>query len=154
MAKIAGSLVFSIDEDFGKKLSKELKELHKRLGSLEELMDAIGEKLLDSTHERMSREEDPEGNRWQELSPNYAAAKKALYGDKLMLQITENLFSTLVWQSGSDFVQVGSPLIYSGTQQHGLPDKNVEARPYLGLSLEDERTVYELIEDYILEALA
>ena len=41
-------------------------------------------------------------------------------------------------------VEVGSNLVYAATHQFGDPDRRIPARPYLGLSADDERDIEAL----------
>ena len=61
------------------------------------------------------------------------------------------LRGTLAYQVGADWVEVGSPLVYGATHQFGRGP--IPARPYLGLSADDEVDIHDEILDFIEDAL-
>jgi phage virion morphogenesis protein len=87
-------------------------------------------------------------------------AKKPLIGE------TGNLSLTIAYVVRGNTLEVGSPEIYAGVQQFGakqgafgsnrrgapIPWGDIPARPFLGLSSDDERMVLDVISDHLLSA--
>ena len=128
-------------------------------------MQEIGKELLNSTREQFAEQEDPEGEPWAPLSPPTRTRKKRNAGKVL----TEPGFlrGNLAIRVGRDEVEIGSPSIYAGTHQFGaeagalgatsrgspIPWGDIPARPFLGLSREDEDIVLRIITDYLADSL-
>ena len=130
------------------------------------LMREIGEHLLTTTRERFVTQTAPDGTPWTPLSET-TKRRKRRNKDKVL---TERGFlrGNLTFQAGSDEVLVGSPSIYAGTQQFGakkgafgstskgapIPWGDIPARPFLGLSHDDETEIGHLVIDYLNEQLS
>lgn len=115
---------------------------------------AIGEELLESTDKRFAAQQAPDGTPWAALSPRYAAWKrKHQYGNQI-LKMRGELRNTLTYQAGETSVAIGSNRIYSSLHQFGGRFKAfgkhnavMPARPFLGLSAEDEQAILDVIAD-------
>ena len=130
------------------------------------LMREIGEHLLTTTREHFVTQTAPDGTPWTPLSET-TKRRKRRNKDKVL---TERGFlrGNLTFQAGSDEVLVGSPSIYAGTQQFGakkgafgstskgapIPWGDIPARPFLGLSHDDETEIGHLVIDYLNEQLS
>ena len=128
-------------------------------------MQDIGEHLLNTTRERFRDEEDPDGAPWAPLRPATKRRKKRNAGRIL----TEEGFlrGNLVARADSDSVVVGSPSIYAGTHQFGakkgafgatskgspIPWGDIAARPFLGVSHDDEREIVDIILDHLTDSI-
>lgn len=152
----------------------EQKELVERLKKLSEIdakgtLRAIGELLRSSTVERFQEERDPEGNKW---APSIRAGET---GGKTLTQ-TAKLRTSIAAQSDSRGVAVGTNDIRAASLQFGdtrtIRAKNkkylrfkvggawrsvekvtihIPARPFLGISKEDEAEIQATIEDMMEE---
>lgn len=111
----------------------------------------IGEALLNSTRERFSSQTAPDGTPWEALSPGYAQRKK-VHKDKI-LTLHGRLRGTLNYQAGPREVRIGTPFIYGATHQFGAPERHIPARPFLGLSRDDEQTLLDILADHLDRAL-
>lgn len=128
-------------------------------------MQDIGEHLVNTTKQRFFDEEGPDGTPWAPLSPVTRQRKRKNAGKILTEEGT--LRGGITYQAGPDHVLVGSPLVYAGTHQFGagkgafgatskgapIPWGDIPARPFLGLSDEDEDEVAALIADYLRAAI-
>jgi len=105
------------------------------------LLDNLGAVVENQTRRRIQRQEGPpDGGSWAEYSESYRKEKKRkgklrkgflrLYGD-LLDTMTHNVI-------GSDAVEIGSNRPYAATHQLGSKDGSTPARPYLGLTDENE----------------
>ena len=128
------------------------------------LMSEIGEYLVRSTKERFNTETDPTGKPWAPLSEEYRARKKQ-NRDKI-LTLSRDLAGSVAFRAARAHVDAGVRPIYSGTHQFGaakgsfgstskgspIPWGDIPARPFLGLSDEDEREITQIVVDYLDEA--
>ena len=126
------------------------------------LMRDIGEHLLNTTRERFVDQSAPEGTSWVPLRP----ATKRRSRDKVL---TEHGFlrGNLTCQAGRDSGIVGSPSIYASVHQFGaeegafgstaggrpIPWGTIPARPFLGVSDDEEAEIVALVSDYVASAL-
>ncbi len=111
------------------------------------LLDAIGAMVLAQTEERIASEKtDPQGGAWAPLSPAYAARKRSGGG---ILELEGDLRDSLTFLVSGQSVEVGSNLVYAATHQFGRDEANIPARPFLGLSAENEEEINELIDTWV-----
>lgn len=129
---------------------------------LSPLLRDIGEGLLQSNRRRFDTATAPDGTPWAPLSPVTLARKKR-NKDKILVQ-DGYLRDQLNYQlEGPHTLLVGSSRIYASTHQFGadrgqfgltrrgapVPPGDIPARPFLGLSTEDEREILEIVNDYL-----
>lgn len=83
-------------------------------------------------------------------------SKKPLLGE------TKSLSTTINWQLEGNVLHIGSPMEYAATQHFGAkrgafgvynnrpaPWGDITARPFLGISSEDETAILNLLQDYL-----
>ena len=100
------------------KVEATVAQIERRLAQPGQLLDAIGEYLLESTQRRFGSQTAPDGTPWAALQPRYAKRKK--YGKGKILTLRGYLRSQMRWQrDGADAVLVGSNREYAGIHQHG-----------------------------------
>lgn len=116
-------------------------------GNLEPAFRDIGEYLLVSHRRRFENQVDPDGQPWAPLSEDYQARKRK-NRDKVLVFEGE-LFGQLSYDARGDRLEFGSNRIYAATHQFGAPDRGIPARPFLGLSDDDQREILAIIEDHI-----
>lgn len=129
------------------------------------VMNAIAEGLRTSTLERFGTEESPEGAKWK---PSIRAVQK---GGKTLTQ-GAGLKNSIKAESDSTGAAVGTNLVYAATHQFGaertirakksgylrfqIGDRwvsvpsvrvNIPARPFLGVSKEDEEEIKAILEE-------
>ena len=139
-----------------------LEELARRLGDLTTPFNDIGEYLHQSTDERFQRKVAPDGSPWAPLSAVTLARKKgtAILREKGTLQ------DTLRKQVTSTELAFGTDRPYGAVHQFGQKKGasgsskgrpilwgDIPARPYLGLSSDDETEVVLTIHDYLMEPI-
>ncbi len=125
--------------------------LQAKLADLTPVFQDIGEAMLNVTRERFTSQTAPDGSAWQALSPDYAQHKKR-NKDKI-LTLYGALRGLLNYQAGKDQVRIGTPLIYGATHQFGNPQKNIPARPFLGLSSSNEQELLDILNDHLSRAM-
>lgn len=130
-----------------------LARLAGELADMTPVMEDIGEYLVRSTKKRFADGTAPDGAAWAANSPVTLARKtdpRPLFGT------SGTLNQQIFHEAGSDFVEVGSNRVQAAMMQFGgtkaqFPHLwgNIPARPFLGLSAEDETNVLDIIEDYL-----
>lgn len=139
-----------------------LEELARRFGDLTTPFNDIGEYLHQSTEERFQRKVAPDGSPWAPLSAVTLARKKGTG----ILREKGTLQDTLRKQVTSTELAFGTDRPYGAVHQFGqkkgasgsskgrpIPWGDIPARPYLGLSSDDEAEVVLIIHDYLLEPI-
>ena len=142
-----------------------VRQLGQLIGALthpEPALRAIGEELQRTTQDRFDpgQKKSPDGTPWARNSPVTIARK----GRDNPLYQRGNLQNTIRYQlRGATGVEVGTNLVYGAAQQFGMvkgyagrtrrgapiPWGNIPARPYLGLSADDETEVVRILRDYL-----
>ncbi len=136
------------------------------MGNTRPVMAAIGTELVGSTHQRFVTQTDPDGQAWAPLNADYAATKTK----SLILTESTHLRDSINDHAGQDEVRVGTNVIYAGVHQEGatIEPKNggylwfhigdrlvraksvtLPARPYLGISAEDESAIAEIVFSFV-----
>lgn len=149
---------------------KQVRRAFARLGWLMDnttpIMSAIGTALVASTHMRFATQTDPDGQAWSALNPAYAVAKR----NSRILTESGRLRDSVNSKAGSDQVRVGTNVIYAAIHQFGGTIKPVSAthlyfrignrlvkadsvtlpaRPFLGISVEDEAEIAEIVFGFL-----
>lgn len=148
---------------------------------MQPLMQEIGEFLAETTKQRFQTSTGPDGHRWApntettyvNLLGRYkgsfgktgkisAAGSRRASGKKPLIGETGALSTTINYRAGSDFVEIGSPMVYAGVQQFGAkarsftggkaPWGDIPARPFLGLSASDRDGLLDITGDYLERA--
>ena len=137
------------------------------------LLRQIGVVLRQTTQDRFNSGTDPEGNPWKPLLPAYAAIKR---GPSILVGsgMAGGLQGSITFDTGPDYVAVGSNRIYAAVHQFGaviVPVKakalrfrlaggfviaqrvTIPARPYLGVAPADEIEIAELAGLFISRLL-
>lgn len=135
-------------------------------------LKAIGERLVRSTEERFDNEEDPQGNTWRLLTYSRAGRYRTrgkyrrthgTRGEQLkgfreylerkkILTDTGGLRDSIFPDVEGSVLSVGSPLKYAAVHQLGSDPKHkakIPARPYLGMSRDDEEEALAIIGDFM-----
>jgi len=113
-------------------------------------LEDIGEALLASHFDRWRREEAPDGTPWAPLSPKYAA-RKARKRPNAGILVFDDLLRSLAWQVQGDELELGTGRVYGATHQFGRG--GIPARPFLGLSGDDEAEVLEILRRHLADAI-
>jgi phage virion morphogenesis protein len=135
-----------------------IERLARRIGKLAsaqrgELLDAIGFEVENQTRRRISDEKRaPDGTPWPDWSPRYAQTR---HGGHSLLQGEDDLLDSIQYLVRGDQVEVGSNLVYAAIHQFGGAEVGmpIPARPYLGVSPENEADILAVVEDYLDQVL-
>lgn len=143
-------------------LRRQLGDLIGALTNPGHALRSIGEELQRTTQDRFDpgQKKAPDGTPWARNSPVTIARK----GRDNPLYERGILQGSIRYQlSGARGVEVGTNLVYGAAHQFGMvkgyagrtrrgapiPWGNIPARPYLGLSADDETEVVRILRDYL-----
>ncbi len=131
-------------------LNEHLTALKDRLnGDLTPLMQAIGSVLENSTRQRFNTKKSPVGVSWAVLMPATLHTKHGRGGGILVDR--GDLMRSITFHAAGDSVAVGTDREYGKYHQAGT--KHMVARPFLGLSQQDEQDINDMINDFLAGAL-
>ena len=137
------------------------------------VMRMIGTGLQTSTHDRFDDETAPDGSKWAPLNPVYASTKRGA-GILRESAMRGGLQGSITYAAGRSEVRVGTNKVYGAIHQGGgvIRPKNgdrlvfrmggklvkarsvtITARPYLGISADDEVMILDVIEGALARAL-
>lgn len=159
-------VTMTIEED---EITAALERMGAALANPTPLMQDLGEYLIESTKARFRNGKAPDGSIWAAKSPvtlaRYPGSTAPLIGESKTL--SQNIFALAY----ADRVEWGSDRVYAAVQQFGAAagslgfysgvDKNgrsfsgvspwgdIPARPFLGISAEDQTNVLDIIGDYL-----
>ncbi len=139
------------------KIKKALQDLQRATGDLSPAFRAIGEQLTESTKQRFSSGTGPDGQKWADNSQvtidRKGRNKPLVDSGTLMAQIKDEII-------GNNTLEISSTMEYSAMQQFGgTKDEfshlwgDIPARPFLGISSDDESSILSTIEDHILKVI-
>jgi phage virion morphogenesis protein len=122
------------------------------------IADAIGAEVESQVRRRIDTEKRaPDGAAWEPWSRNYAKTR----GPQHSLLVGEGHLRDSITRDirgrGSNAsqivreIEVGSNLVYAATHQHGRGP--IPARPFLGLSSNDEEDVLAVVDDFVRESM-
>lgn len=160
---------FIIEATGAQAIERRLAGLSRAFGDLEPLMAGIGLYLEGATIDRFDREQAPDGKAW-------AKSGRAREEGGKTLSDSGQLRGSITSDPSSNQVAVGTNKIYAGVHQFGatisaksapflmfnLPgglglrkvkEVQIPARPFLGLSSEDETELLAMAEDYAVSAM-
>jgi phage virion morphogenesis protein len=130
-------------------------------------MQEIGEFLAASTKDRFPTGTAPDGSAWAPKSPTTLARYGARFSNRVdhrpLYGPSGQLSTRIFYEASRNQVRIGSPMIYAAVMQFGaakgafgktsrggpIPWGTIPARPFLGLSTNDETGILEIIEEYL-----
>lgn len=137
---------------------KALQRLLHATGDLSPAFKEIGEVLVESTKQRFESGTGPDGEKW----PLNSVLSTLLYkdGDRPLINegtLMEQIHYSLV---GNNTLEIGSAMEYAAMQQFGgtkseFPNLwgDIPARPFLGISNDDEAEILRIIEGFLRAAI-
>lgn len=153
-----------------------LEEIARQVDNMRPAYAAIGEALAESTKQRFSNSTGPDGKRWAPNAPATVLAKlgeisgaytkkgrlskkgAAAVMSKRPLVDSGMLQDTITWQADATSVEIGTNRFAgewaggAAVHQFGSRDGSIPARPFLGLSADDERTVLDILSEHLRQA--
>lgn len=155
-----------------KELQDAFRRMQKAVANPTGILKAIGTGLVEGTHQRFEQAVDPEGKPWKPLNTVYASSKRGA-GILRESGMRGGLMGSVTMQADSDSVEVGTNKIYAAVHQFGatitakkakrlfffMGDQafrpqsvTIEARPFIGISKEDEEMTLDVVEGALLRA--
>lgn len=139
-----------------------LKRLRKNAAATQAAFEDIGSMIVSSTQQRIESEKaSPDGVPWPSLAAS-TQRKRARAGRAPgdMLRFDGDLYRSITYLASDEDVVVGTNRRYAALQQlGGTPDmKNpgaraVPARPFLGVSEDDQEEILRIITDHLMEGV-
>ena len=144
------------------KVFRGLEQLRRNLDQRDAMLDEIGQVLAASTRQRFKTSTAPDGTPWKELSPKPLQRKK---NKKILVESTE-LVGSIHHEAQGDTVTIGTNAEYAAAHQFGATIRpkakkalrfnmggkwftkksvTIPARPFLGLSKEDEEAIKRIV---------
>ena len=139
--------------------AREIKALRRRLNELarldtEPLMEAVaGEIEQHTTHRIRKTKTAPDGATWAPWSAAYAHRRESHHS---LLEDTGDLSKTIAGTWGEQGAEIGSVLEYAPYHQTGTSRGGrdaIPARPYLGISPENENDITALVDEFLAGAM-
>lgn len=128
-----------------------------KLDDLSDPMNDIAAVLESATEGAFEAEADPvTGQAWQSLSDAYLKANPKRQGGKILQASAGGLAASVTADSGDFWAAIGSNKIYAAIHQFGGTDDmpagpaGIPARPYLGVSREDEQSMLGILGEYLI----
>lgn len=148
----------TIEIEFSGTAQKALSTLSQRLSNLSPLMADIGELLLESTKQRFATSTSPDGVLWLPLKDGSGRKPLVLTGT-----MRDQIFPS----SGPDYVEISASAKQAAWHQFGVAPfqretrnfgfvehPGITARPFLGLSAQDDLDIVSLVGAYIDDAVS
>ena len=145
-------------------VERALRNLANGMDDMSDPMAEIAEALLLSTKDRIQEGITPEGvgfaARSQATLDAYAASKPPKNPVGGPLRLTGDMASEIFNASGPDFAEVGSNAVQAAMMHFGGSRAtyanlwgDIPARPFIGLSEEDETAITEITEDWLQDLI-
>lgn len=123
---------------------------------LGEALAQIGTVVESQTRRRLADEKEaPDGSAWEPLTAAWQQ-RKAQKSSGGLLEYEGKLIDSIASEVSGDTVEIGSHLIYAAIHQMGGEPvgKPIPARPYLGLSGDNENELREVISAWLDQLMA
>lgn len=125
--------------------------LERAPSDMTDVFDEIGLMLVESTQDRFDEGVDPDGVAWEPSQRALANGDKTLYD-------RGHLHDSITYIPSSDSLEVGSNMIYAAIHQlGGEAGRNhsvvLPARPYLGISDDDNDAIHDILGDWLGETI-
>jgi phage virion morphogenesis protein len=146
--------VVSVDSREIKRLAAVLNRSSLDAGNRRRLMAALGAELEDQTKERFETKRSPEGTPWEEISEKHRRYLEDRFpGSQPPLVVGGELRDTVESQVSDWAVLMGATKVYAAVHQFSWDEKNIPARPYLGVGASDEESLVAVAEDFLVSAI-
>lgn len=116
---------------------------------IDEIKKSIGQELVEVSGEHIENKVSPDGQPFKAWAP--ATKKQAAGTSRDILRKDSNLFNSLAWQIVGNALYYGSDMVYAGVHQFGWGERNIPARPYLGIGMNEENRINDVLESFMGE---
>ena len=148
-----GDAFVTIQDDELKALCAKLNGMALKPAKRKELLASLGEELITQTKDRFAKKKTPDGDDWADIADSTKAYYRKKFGTENpgngILWRQGSLMDSLTQEAGTWSVVVGATKVYAAVHQGSWNEKNIVARPYLGLSAEDKVEVIEIINSFL-----
>jgi phage virion morphogenesis protein len=136
-----------------------LRALEQRTSDLTPALQDIGEYLTTSTKDRFASSTAPNGTPWGQNSDVTLSRKR---GTKPLIGETRRLSNEFNYFIGNNELTFGSSLEYAAVQQfgadqgefgNGSPWGDIPARPFIGISDDDQVEILDIINSYLASSI-
>ncbi len=145
---MSGSFI-SVDVIGSTSIVNAFNRLIKNIDNTSPALIEIGEHLLESTQNRMSKEVSPDGQAWEPLKPETIIRKQKTGQSDKILRGYGTLADLLNYQLGIDQLMFGSNEEYAASMHFGREDANIAAREILGFTDEDENEILAIFHRHL-----
>lgn len=148
--------LFTFDVERSNALVRAQRRLGRITGAIEnDLGEALAELLEEQTRRRILTEKTaPDGRAWEAWKPEYARTRKS--GNSLLVD-SHDLEKSVKGSSSGKNVNVLADTIYAAVHQYGHHfahnGARVPARPYLGISAQNEIEIADRVREVLEEAI-
>ena len=142
----------------GAEVAEFINQLLQRINDLSPVMRQVAGVLEDSAEQSFADERSPDGAAWADLTDYTKADREAAgYWPGQKLQRRGHLASSIVSDFDETAATVGTNVVYAAIQHFGgttspnsmIPNKEIPARPFLGISDHDEDEILDIVRDHL-----
>ena len=116
--------------------------------SFRSMMESLAHEVEAQILDRFDRGEGPEGP-WEDWSEKYAERMAGQRTKILVQRGSSGLMGSIRSEYQGDGVLIGSHMPHAATHQYGDDERGIPARPYLGITPEDESDLVNIMNDFI-----
>ena len=116
--------------------------------SFRPMMESLAQEVEVQTLRRFEHGEGPEGP-WEDWSEKYAERMAGKGTFILNRRGSKGLMGSIRGERRGDGVVIGSHMPHAATHQYGDDARGIPARPYLGITPEDESDLVDIVNDFI-----
>lgn len=151
---MAGSVV-TIQDDELKVLCSRLNNMALKPSDRKQLLHDIGVEMEAQTKERFQTKTSPDGDDWAEIAQSTKNFYRKKFGSEnpgkgtLWRLSSVPMIDTVTSEVSSWSVLVGATKVYAAVHQYGWKERNIIARPYLGLSNDDKTDIIGIINTFL-----
>ncbi len=129
----------------------EIQAMLEKLGSLDitALLGSIGTELQEISRENIDRRTSPSGEPMKEWSAAYERIAARDVRRDILRGARPRLRASIAWQIKDGDLYYGSSMVYAGVHQFGWPERNIPARPYLGIGSRERRGIEDTLQGFM-----
>ena len=116
---------------------------------LYELEKSIGLEMAEVARDHLEEHKTFEGKPMKPWSEKYEErVRKSGERRDILLGPERRLHRSMSFQVRNDGIYYGSNMVYAAVHQWGWKEKNIPARPYLGMGPEEKQGIEDILEDF------
>lgn len=116
---------------------------------LNRLEKSIGLEMAEIARDHIEEHKTPEGQQMKPWSEKYEKRVRDS-GDRrdILMGPERRLHHSISYMITNEGIYYGSNMVYAAVHQWGWKEKNVPARPYLGMGPEEKQGIEDILEDF------